>query len=280
MEKNYKVDAFLAKLSAGAVYDRYCSLGDIVKQSGLPKEDFLHNKNFHDFVIARLSVAALRGSLYSEADRNEWIVPMITKDANFSELFLNVAKRGSHSWDLGFMGYVGAVADVATFSNKEFCRELAFQALESYTDKDVNVINYFNPEHIKNLKEPDRFMKLAKKQLEVGMKDMKTRGGAFLFDSYGLMRLQEFSEKFPDFKERVGLLVKKAKDNNLISKGNHCNRVRAEHLIDDIPAAKLEKFRQRAAKAVGLEKVKMPFKGVERRLSQMIFEKKGGKSGK
>ena len=279
MEKeNNKVDEFLAKLSAKEVYDGGL-LSDIVEQSGLPKEDFLHNKRFHDFVIATLAVSTLRGGLYSEEERDGIIRPMIAEDGSFAERFLDVADRGGRSWNLGIMGYIGAVADVATLPDHEYARKKAFDTLERYTDKDVNVINYFNPDHIENMKEPDLFMKLAEKQLDVEMKNMKTRGAAFPFDSYGLMRLQEFSEKFPDFKESVGLLVKKAKDNNLIKKGNNNDRD-AENLIGDIPAAKLEKVRQRAAKAVGLEKVKMPFKGVERRLSQMIFEKKGGKSGK
>lgn len=279
MEKeNNKVDEFLAKLPAKEVYDRHF-LSNIVEQSGLPKEDFLRNKAFQNFVLARLSVNALKGGLYSDIDRNTIIIPMIKRDPEFVERFLTVVNRGGASWNLGFMGYVGNVADVATFPDHEVCRVSAFQALESYTDKDVNVINYFNHDHIENMKEPDLFMKLAEKQLDVEMKNMKTRGGAFPFDRYGLMRLQEFSEKFPDYKERVGLLVKKAKDNNLIKKGNNNDRD-AENLIGDIPAAKLEKVRWKVAKKVGLEKVKMPFKGAERKLSQMIFEKKQGKSGK
>ncbi|MCQ2740494.1 MAG: hypothetical protein MJ210_00005 [Alphaproteobacteria bacterium] len=278
-EKNNKVDEFLAKLSAKEVYDGD-SLRDIVEQSGLPKDDMLLNKNFQDFVIARLSVNALKkGVLCSEKDRVTIIMPMIKRDPKFTERFLGVVHRGGKSWNLGFMGYIGAVVDVATFSNDKVCRVSAFQALERYADKDVNVINYFNPDNIKNMKEPDRFMDLAEKQLDVEMKNMKSRGYAFPFESCGLMRLQEFSKKFPDFKENVGLLVKKAKDNDLIKMSINNDR-NAENLIGDIPSDKLEKLRQRAAKAVGLEKVKMPFKGLERNLSQMIFEKKGGKSGR
>ena len=282
-QENNKVDEFLAKLPAKEVYDGGF-LSNIVEQSGLPKEDFLHNEAFQDFVLARLSVNALKGTLCPENDRKAIIRPMIAKDARFAERFLDVADRGGRSWNLGFMGYINAVADVATLSDHEPARKRAFEKLESYTNHDinvqVNVIGHFYPEHIENLKEPDLFMKLAEKQLDVGMKDMNSRGFAAPFDSYALLRLKEFSEKFPVYKERVGLLVKKAKDNSLIKKGNYSDREDVEHLIGDIPAAKLEKLRQNAAKAVGLEKVKMPFKGVERRLSQMIFEKKGGKSGK
>ena len=196
MEKeNNKVDEFLAKLPAKEVYG-WNFLSDIVEQSGLPKEDFLRNKAFQDFVLARLSVSVLIGGVYSEIDRNTIVRPMIKRDPDFVERFLTVVKYGGVSLNLGSMGYVGAVADVATFPDHEVCRVSAFQALESYTDKNVNVINYFDHYHIENMKEPDLFMKLAEKQLDVEMKNMKTRGGAFLFDSYGLMRLQEFSEKF------------------------------------------------------------------------------------
>ena len=75
-------------------------------------------------------------------------------------------------------------------------------------------------------------------------------------------------------------MVKKAKDNNLIKKSNGNRSIETEALIGDIPAAKLEKLRKRIAGAVGLENVKMPFKELERDLSQMIFEKKSKKQGK
>ncbi len=279
-EQDNKINDFLYNLPARYVADRFydSNLSEIVEKSGLPKDDFLTNEKFQDFVLTKMAARSLHGDIVSDKENDDFIKPMIAKDYRFAEGYLNLLEHAGAGWNKGFMGYVAYAADVATLANSDYDRTNAYILLGRYTNEE-NVINYLRTEHIENLKEPDRFMELAEKQLDAEIKNMKTIGAAEPFDTYGLDRLSEFAEKFPEYKEKVGLLVKKAKDNNLIKKSRN-NSVETEYLIGDIPAAKLEKLRKRIAGAVGLENVKMPFKGLERDLSQMIFEKKSKKQGK
>lgn len=279
-KEDKKIDNFLERLSVKEIFgrDRHY-LQDIIDSSGLPKEDFFSNSAFHDFVLTRFSVDSTVNPNSFTEEECELIQSMVNNDPTFAKRFLRTIERVcSGQKAKGLRGYTGFVATIATVSDSAVVRQEAFKVLNRFIDEKENVIGCFYPEHIENLKDPDLFMELVKKQVNISSKMGKKEASCTQLERFGLFRLEEFSKKFPVYKGKVGTLVKEAMDNNRI---NGPDVKFAKSLIAYAPTNKLAVLRKKVAHDIDetlgtkLEEKKIvkPLKKIEKVVSDKLFGK-------